>query len=1064
MVAPLTRLVLLLLMLLTSASAWAEDLQPRARQPLNELKVQLTAAERDWLRQRGELWVGVRRDVFPPYRIFTEEHGFEGIAADYLVALQRELGVPIRVRTFDSAQSAYAALHAGQIDLLASATVVEAQEQGLDLTPPFARTELSLFSEGGDLREYSTRDPQTRIAVAHDSARDLYLRRGGLGILKDFDSPLAAMAAVLTGEADVYLGDTFSTHYLSSQLFSNQLVVNQSAQLPEIDLGFATAPGQTVLAGILQRALGGLNRCQVLSAQDVWGDTRNCDPNAFRGSLSEAQRAWLAQAPRVKLAVSEDLAPYAFFNSRGRFNGIASDLLDLIRRKTGLRFEITRVSSLSEAAAQLAKGEATLSVLPDSDLSASPLLHSRALSTAPYLYVIRQADDLQRLQQGEFRVAVPRGYLSRERLAGRYPKARILEIDTVGEALKQVRDGEADMVLAPANVARYYLSYKYENSLKIGGMLEGVGARIVFAAPRDQAMLIAILDQAMTEIQPRQYLQITGRWRANSATDDKYWEGVAGYIWRSFEVLGVLLLVAGLLIFMQRRRIQRKRQDLAQRQLLLDELQVAKESAEKASRAKSVFLATMSHEIRTPLNAIIGMLELVLTRRDDPELNAQSVHIAYESAISLLALIGDILDISRIESSKLSLVPEPARMQDLLESVGNVFSGLARQKQLKLRLDIDALAGEQVWVDGVKVKQIVSNLVSNAIKFTERGEVQLQCAVEPHGDSALRFVVSVSDSGAGIPAAQLDQVFKPFFVVDGAVNDPNAGAGLGLAISQALCLLMGGELKAYSEVGQGTRMTFSVELERVIAEQVRPRAAASDQTAPEVRGPMTVLIVEDHLPSQYLLYQQISYLGHRVLSASNGLEALAIWQEQEIDTVITDCNMPEMDGHELTRSIRRLEQTQGLRPCLIIGLTADAQREELERCRDSGMDHALAKPINLAALNRLIPLYGEEQARAAANASPTSDIRSAMAAQVVRSNDTEQAALRRALAEADVVEVRRIAHKLKGTAYLLNHQGLLERCVEVEDLCAEGDREAIAAAVQELDDLLVTISQSLRGA
>lgn len=227
--------------------------------------------------------------------------------------------------------------------------------------------------------------------------------------------------------------------------------------------------------------------------------------------------------------------------------------------------------------------------------------------------------------------------------------------------------------MAPANVGRYYLSYKYESSLKVGGVFTGSDIRIVFAAPQDQALFISILDKAMLDISPRKYLEIIGRWRANSATDDRYWEGIAAYVRHSFEVLGVLLLVAGLFIVAQRRRIRRKRIDLQQRQLLLDELQVAKDSADRASRAKTVFLATMSHEIRTPLNAVIGMLELVLTRKSDAELNDQSLHIAYESAIGLLALIGDILDISRIESGKLVLTPEPTSMKPLLESVGNVF-------------------------------------------------------------------------------------------------------------------------------------------------------------------------------------------------------------------------------------------------------------------------------------------------------------------------------------------------------------------------------------------------------
>src|SRR5690606_7245121 len=221
----------------------------------------------------------------------------------------------------------------------------------------------------------------------------------------------------------------------------------------------------------------------------------------------------------------------------------------------------------------------------------------------------------------------------------------------------------------------------------------------------------------------------------------------------------------------------------------------------------------------------------------------QFAHIAYESAISLLALIGDILDISRIEAGKLTLEVEPIRVKDLLESVGNVFSGLARQKQLRLNLSIDAGAAEQVWGDAVKLKQIVSNLLGNAIKFTQQGSVDLRCSVEVAGDSELRFNISVIDTGVGIPAAQLEQIFKPFRGVDGVVSNPNAGAGLGLAISQALCLLMGSKLNVQSEVGSGTRIDFSVKLARVMVDAATQNSIESSANTATV---LTVLIVEDH--------------------------------------------------------------------------------------------------------------------------------------------------------------------------------------------------------------------------
>ncbi|MGW7774082.1 ATP-binding protein [Pseudomonas machongensis] len=1044
-------------------SADEPELLPLARQPLDELKVELSRPEQAWLAQRKALVVGVLRVQLPPLRIFAEGERLEGLLADYVLAFQRELGVPVRVRSFQTRDAMYDALRSGSIDLVSNMTPLMASSRGLLLSPPYALTELGLFSEGGDLHEYSVDDGQTRIAVAQGMMLELFLSAGGRGIYKHYDSELMAMASVLTGENDVFLGDALTTRYLSGQLFSNQLVINQSATLPEVQVGFGLLPEATVLQGILQRLLGAQSRCQKLSAQRLWGDIEHCTQGDFRSRLDAAQRDWLDKAGTVRLAVSEDLAPYAFFNNRGRFNGIASDVLDIIRRKTGLRFEIHRVSSLNEAAGLIDHGSATLSILPETPPAVLPYLHTRALATAPYLFVQRQ-DAVQQTfdAQTHATVAVAKGYVEPRLFRERYPHLLFTQTQTMGEAFKLVRDGNADIVLAPANVARYYLSYKYESSLKVGGIFDGPGVQIVFTAPNEQADLIAVLDEAMLEITPRESLQIIGRWRANSATDDKYWEGVASFIWRSFGLLGVMLLVAALLIVTQRRRIRRKRQDLEQRQLLLDELQVAKDSADRASRAKTVFLATMSHEIRTPLNAIIGMLELVLTRRSDAELNQQSLHIAYESAISLLALIGDILDISRIESGKLTLAPEPARISEVLESVGKVFSGLARQKQLHLDVNIDAQAAELVWVDALKIKQVVSNLLSNAIKFTEQGGVDLRCAVQALGDSALSLRISVSDTGVGIPAAQLEQVFKPFYVVDGAVGDPNAGAGLGLAISQALCLLMGSKLEVQSEEGGGTRMSFSIDLERVMGE---PAALPGNQAASaRIDRPLTVLVVEDHLPSQYLLVQQVGYLGHHVLTANNGLEGLAMWSEHDVDIVITDRNMPEMDGLELARTLRRLERRQGTKPCVIIGLTADAQREVLQLCHEAGMDHALAKPTNLAALNRLIPKLGASHSSVPEGPSWTHDIRASMAQQVVASNQAETAALRQALVDDDLPCIRRIAHKLKGTAYLLEHQRLLELCTQVEELGGDGVGEARQAAVQSLIDTLEQIDRSLQAA
>jgi two-component system sensor histidine kinase EvgS len=270
---------------------------------------------------------------------------------------------------------------------------------------------------------------------------------------------------------------------------------------------------------------------------------------------------------------------------------------------------------------------------------------------------------------------------------------------------------------------------------------------------------------------------------------------------------------------------------------------------------------------------------------------------------------------------------------------------------------------------------------------------------------------------------------------------------------------MGSQLKVQSEVGSGTRIDFSVNLARVMSDCApQSIAESSKNTATQ----LTVLIVEDHLPSQYLLVQQIAYLGHRTLTACNGLEGLAIWSKHDIDIVITDCNMPEMDGLEMTRAIRRLEQGQPIKPSLIIGLTADAQREVFQRCLYAGMNHALAKPANLAALNRLIPKLETGQSQTVEASLMSNDIQAAMAKRVIISNQSEGDALRSALDGGDMAAVKRIGHKLKGTAYLLNHQVLLEQCMELEELGADGFSKALSDAVQVLLETLEEINRLLQ--
>lgn len=384
------------------------------------------------------------------------------------------------------------------------------------------------------------------------------------------------------------------------------------------------------------------------------------------------------------------------------------------------------------------------------------------------------------------------------------------------------------------------------------------------------------------------------------------------------------------------------------------ELTKAKEQALLASKAKSEFLANMSHEIRTPMNGVLGMLQLLQKTPLSAE-QREYVTTAMSSGTSLLKIISDILDFSKIEAGKIDLEQQPFRPEVVIESIAASFENLIDHDLVKLNTYVDGDLPALVIGDETRLRQILFNLIGNALKFTSRGEISINLQALKESDKAIRLEFKVIDSGIGIRPEKIETIFDPFVQADGSFRRDYSGTGLGLSIVKKLVELMQGEITISSTAGQGTTISFYILVKPVSAEHLEENSVK--RKTPENVQTKQVLVVEDEQINAMVVSAMLEKIGHIATVADNGQKALELLKEKDFDCILMDIQMPKMDGIETAQAIRKMEGKRG-DDIPIIALTAHAMKGDREVFLEAGMNDYLTKPLEMDDLRKVLRKYG----------------------------------------------------------------------------------------------------------
>ncbi|WP_255346533.1 transporter substrate-binding domain-containing protein [Serratia sp. M24T3] len=926
---------------------------------------------------------------------------------------------------------------------------------------PYYISPLRVLRSRQNARQVMVNSQSAEIAISKMTGMEAYDRISKLThSIQSFDSNLQAIYSLLNGKSDYLIADEASASFIIDQLQLGQIYqVETTLNFGSLSFIFSSQNAQ--LLDVLNQTISATPVEVMNQLQGRWNKPIPSYLDTGNAALTPMEAQWVKQNPLVHYAATENDYPFVYRGSDGQPHGFVVDILNIIAQNSGLRFSPVWSANEQQADQEVDQHKAAFrAVLPLFEQAKRQYESSMAYHRSLWgVYVPQSAGNVSTWQglSGK-RIGALRGDLSLSII----PASLNVQIFNDSPSLyNALANGQIDALVDNIVTANFTALSRYAGVIKLAFAANNISYPIAFGVPKNAPLLLGILDKNLQQI-PSQTLQtlrdqwVSDRRNVIDAVNDNRMQPQTTWL------LSLLAAVVVVLLIILSRRLYLQRRDKQERQ----RLDLARRQAEEANRSKSHFLATISHELRTPMHAILGLLELELK---DGRPNGDNLPLVYSSASSLMNLLNDLQDYARLDSGVLTLSPQPLALRSWLLQLPKLFIPLIGQRPIVFTLHTVEPLPEVVLIDGNRLMQIINNLVSNAIKFTESGRIDLTLSWLTVEATAGELQIVISDTGSGIAADEQEKLFQPFYRAAGAQRVSVQGSGLGLSVCKEIVEKMSGTIRLTSILGEGTSVNISLPSSTLPLSALKePEVSFSaEQASHDLVYPLRVAVIDDHPTNLLLMQRQLLSCGIVASTFESGKIFLLACATQTFDLLFIDYNMPRPDGALLGRLIRRQERQHGRSPCHIVLCSADVQEFTRLPIQRLGVNDFLTKPVSLAAIQAILTsVLNARQAELAAFEDKLHERGNGNPSLVKRLIDTlcqtlgeDRQKLVEAAAAQDWPSMAKAAHRIKGSLLIIGDEHQAALCQRLIEACQHGKKHQ--QAYNKVINLLQTLLHQL---